>query len=331
MNPLFILSQPRSGSTLLQRLLGAHPEIATTSECWFLLPLVSIWAARGVQSYYGSRTASKAIKEMFLSPEDAFGAYNEAAHDFAMKIYGASVKHVSAKYFLDKTPRYYSIIDEISAIFPEAKFIFLFRNPLAVLASMIEAFGHGRLKHMHAYVEDVLTAPLSLVNSLEKYSARSQCICYESLIKDPRQVLEKVTEFLELPFDEKMLKSFSFVDLKGSFGDDKGILQYGNKIESQSISSWKVTLNNPVRKILARLMLKRISRPILKKMGYNHDVLMNDLKANCGQDFCSYFHIVTLCDFWDLLLCQLKRATNASILREKRLYKRVFGVYPYLQ
>jgi hypothetical protein len=36
--PLFLLSLPRSGSTLAQRILAAHAGIATTSEPWILLP-----------------------------------------------------------------------------------------------------------------------------------------------------------------------------------------------------------------------------------------------------------------------------------------------------
>src|SRR5919107_2181016 len=36
--PLFLLSLPRSGSTLAQRILAAHGGIATTSEPWILLP-----------------------------------------------------------------------------------------------------------------------------------------------------------------------------------------------------------------------------------------------------------------------------------------------------
>lgn len=39
-NLIFIVSQPRSGSTLLQRILSAHSQICTTSEPWLALPLL---------------------------------------------------------------------------------------------------------------------------------------------------------------------------------------------------------------------------------------------------------------------------------------------------
>src|SRR5262249_20278294 len=38
--PILLLSLPRSGSTLVQRVLAAHPGVATASEPWLLLPLL---------------------------------------------------------------------------------------------------------------------------------------------------------------------------------------------------------------------------------------------------------------------------------------------------
>ena len=48
--PVFLLSLPRSGSTLLQRLLAVSPEVATAPEPWFLLPLVQSTRATGTHN-----------------------------------------------------------------------------------------------------------------------------------------------------------------------------------------------------------------------------------------------------------------------------------------
>ena len=60
---IFIISQPRSGSTLLQRILGSHKEIYTTSEPWLMLS--PIYAARksGVQAEYDHQLSRCALKE----------------------------------------------------------------------------------------------------------------------------------------------------------------------------------------------------------------------------------------------------------------------------
>ena len=45
--PLLLLSLPRSGFTLAQRLLAANDAIARASESWILLPY--LWACVGPQ------------------------------------------------------------------------------------------------------------------------------------------------------------------------------------------------------------------------------------------------------------------------------------------
>src|SRR5665213_3086127 len=50
--PIFIFSISRSGSTLLQRVLAAHPEVATVSEPWLLLPFVYSMRTEGVIADY---------------------------------------------------------------------------------------------------------------------------------------------------------------------------------------------------------------------------------------------------------------------------------------
>src|SRR5206468_7765156 len=61
--PVFVLSLPRSGSTLLQRMLASHPEIATSSETWLLLPQLYALRPHGAQAEYGHRTAARAVQD----------------------------------------------------------------------------------------------------------------------------------------------------------------------------------------------------------------------------------------------------------------------------
>ena len=61
--PVFLFSLPRSGSTLVQRLIAGHPEVATTSEPWVLLPLLYTMRRPGAFTEYGHRTAVRAIDD----------------------------------------------------------------------------------------------------------------------------------------------------------------------------------------------------------------------------------------------------------------------------
>jgi len=134
-SPIFLFSLPRSGSTLLQRILSTHPDISSKSELWFLLPHVEALKNKYTFSQYSNislKTATGALLEQLPEGE---GDYYQAIRELGDYLYGRLAKN-NEKYVLDKTPRYYLIIEEIVKIYPDARFIFLFRNPLATAASV---------------------------------------------------------------------------------------------------------------------------------------------------------------------------------------------------
>ena len=53
MKPIFIVSFPRSGSTLLQRILSTSSDIATAPEPWVALPIAYMMKSVGESSEYG--------------------------------------------------------------------------------------------------------------------------------------------------------------------------------------------------------------------------------------------------------------------------------------
>ncbi len=52
LKPLFLFTLPRSGSTLCQRVLAAHPQIATTTEPHLLLPFFYAFKERELYGHY---------------------------------------------------------------------------------------------------------------------------------------------------------------------------------------------------------------------------------------------------------------------------------------
>jgi len=61
-------------------------------------------------------------------------------------LYNRALEVAGKRFFLDKTPRYYFIIPELKNVFPEAKFIILLRNPLAVLSSILNTWFQNNLQ-----------------------------------------------------------------------------------------------------------------------------------------------------------------------------------------
>ena len=62
---IFLISQPRSGSTLLQAILGGHPDIHTCSEPWIALPFIYALKEEGSEFDFNSKTSKVAIKAFF--------------------------------------------------------------------------------------------------------------------------------------------------------------------------------------------------------------------------------------------------------------------------
>ena len=128
-NLIFLISLPRSGSTLLQRILGGHPDIATLAEPWVMLhPLYALKRA-GIETEYDAVLAREALDDFLGQIDGGETAYVEGVRRFAGDLYARALARQGKRLFLDKTPRYYRIIPELRQVFPRAKFIILLRNP----------------------------------------------------------------------------------------------------------------------------------------------------------------------------------------------------------
>ena len=208
--PVFLFSLPRSGSTLVQRMLSVHPEIATTAEPWFLLPLLYSVRRPGVYAEYGHRTAVRAIDDFVGSIEGGREAYLEEVRTFALNLYSNAAS--GAPYFVDKTPRYHLIIDDIKELFPDSRFIFLWRQPLAVAASIIDSFGRGRW-NLEKYEIDLTDGLESLIGADRANDPRCHTLRFEDVIRDPESSMDGIFRFLELDPGDADVSEFAKVRL----------------------------------------------------------------------------------------------------------------------
>jgi hypothetical protein len=272
--PIFLFSLPRSGSTMTQRVLGTNPAIATASEPHLLLPYVYALRDRGIYAEYEQHQVKGAIDDFCaLLPRKVDDYFAELAR-FTSRLY-ALASAPGTKYFLDKTPRYHLIADEIFRMFPDAKFIFLWRNPLAIVASLME-FQQGKWTLYRSKI-DLFDG---LQNLVDVYQARRANVCavrYEDLVEQPEASARKLFEYLDLPFDPAALSDFAGVALKGRFGDKFG--QQYQSISTQPLEKWKATLSSHLRIAWCRRYLNWIGRERLAVMGYDLDALLEELKA----------------------------------------------------
>ena len=276
MQPIFLFSLPRAGSTLLQRILGAHPDIATASEPWLLLPLLYSLKSEGVKADYDHRLAATGIEDLCALLPRGAQDYREELRELALRIYRKAARR-EVRYFVDKTPRYHLIAAELLTLFPDAKFVFLWRNPLALLGSFIGYFGGGKW-NLYGYRIDLFDGLGNLAKAYSLAKDHVHALRYEDLITNRDATLEKLFAYLELPFDKQVCESFAQVELEGRLGDAGGSKTYA-RISSEPLDKWKQALRNPLRKRWARRYVQWIGSERLGLMGYSLDALLAELDS----------------------------------------------------
>ena len=226
--PFFILGSPRSGTTLLRDLLRDHPRLKCPEETHFFR-----WADPFGSPKFNSHYKTKLFKEhrkLDGISDFHFGLMLEGAHsrEHLAKEYGywylQAIGKPEARLY-DKTPQNVYGIFLINAIYPEAKFIHIYRNPLNVVASLME----GKVMPVHSlrgavnsWVESML-----LLDQFKKFKPGLLLeLPYEELTANPDPCLKQILEFINE--DPALLPS-----QKGKTHKEKN--KYQEKLSKQEI------------------------------------------------------------------------------------------------
>jgi len=274
-SPIFIFSLPRSGSTLLQRVLSGHSEIATAAEPWILLPLCYATRQEGILSEYSNSTSFRAISD-FVS---GFGKdeYNEELNNFVSSLYQKYCANGEI-YFLDKTPRYYLIINDIKEMFPDAKFIFLFRNPLHIIGSIIDTFSSGGLDKMYHYEDDITKGFGKLSNGYNLLKNQSYSLMYEDFVAAPAHYIKEICTYLEIEYQSIMLDSLLERKITGRMGDSVRS-NYSRKIDVSGLNKWEKSCSGLYRKSVVRSIIEKIPAEAFEIQGYSKNDIVQDIKS----------------------------------------------------
>jgi hypothetical protein len=262
--PVFILSAPRSGSTLLQRILLATQECATLGEPSLLLRFLG--NHESVQRY-----ASYRENNIYVSLEDIRNKWNgfdlcyqDGIRHMMMKIYSHLAE--GKAFFVDKTPRYTLIAEEIYKTFPNAKFIVLWRHPLAIASSI-----HHTFYKKHWRFDDFIIDLTTGMDRLHQFEAQHQgsiySLRYEDLVSAPETTLKKLGDYLGLPKLAKVGDQLLPKDTGGSLGDPSGTHKY-NTISQDSRDKWIEHYSNWYRQGWAKAYFKHPRAKWMSELGY---------------------------------------------------------------
>jgi Sulfotransferase family len=274
--PIFLFSMPRSGSTLVQRVIASHRGIATASEPWLLLPHVYTSRREGVVAEYPHPRLVDALEDFCDELPGGAEHYRRELHDFILRLYEAAAGD-GAEYFLDKSPPYHLVADEIMNLFPEGRFIFLWRNPLAIIASLIETWLRGQWRPL-AFRQQLFIGVPRLVEAYRANQSRAYSVRFEDLVSGDGQAWERLMDHLGVDFEPDSLHRFSEVSLNGRNGDPTGIRRY-ETLSTEPTGKWPETIGNPLRKAWCRRYLRFVGDENLTTMGFDARQLARELDA----------------------------------------------------
>jgi hypothetical protein len=282
-NLVFLLSLPRSGSTIVSLMLGNHSHVLCPPEPWFLLKLASLIEYGSPESIFDDEQATIGTKEFLVKD----GAFIEAGRAFALTIYNYHLRQAKKSIFIDKTPRYYHILPFIEELFPKAKKIWLKRNPLDVALSCKNTWGVRTEfitgQKILPLSFDLAVGLFNLAHYFNKPSPSKFEIQYEALMQSPHETLSRLCHFIGIEFEDQMLNYAQNQELIGQYqtatmGDKKALST--NTIHTQSIGKWAKELSlTEIEQIMKILGLN-----IFRQMGY--DDMPTSLKT-LGVELCS--------------------------------------------
>lgn len=272
--PIFIFSVVRSGSTLVQRILAAHDGVATVSEPWLLLPYAYTARRTGVDAEYNHQVMVRAVEDFCEQLPNGREDYREEIRACVLRLYEKATTS-ETRYFLDKTPTYCFVAEEIMNLFPEGKFVFLWRNPLSVVSSIVETWPPW---HPTLFREELFTGLPRLVAAYTANRERAHAVRYEDLLDGDERHWRSLTEYLDIEFDPTALSRFSQTELNGSMGDPTGSKRYST-LSFEPSQKWRDTLANPLRRTWCHRYLRFLGEERLAVMGYDARQIGAELDA----------------------------------------------------
>jgi len=195
---VFVLGFPRSGTTLLEQTLSAHPRIAAGDE----LPLVAEITNLIPRMLDSPLAYPEALAELWMG--DHRGDLDNLRDYYLQKVAQLGIVHDGAAWFTDKMPLNEVNLGLIALMFPEAPLIHVIRHPLDVVLSVFSnVLTHGMFC---AYALESAARHYVLVSELvehyrQEMSLRYLAVRYEDVVYDQEASIRRVLAFVGESFD----------------------------------------------------------------------------------------------------------------------------------
>lgn len=246
-DPVFVLCNGRSGSTLLRFLLDAHPDLACPPETnlpGLCVQLATVWSL-----IEGAPLSVNRGDEPPDIPEAAIAGVRETMD----RMVGSYLGRRGKKRYCDKslgTARYAELL---SRVYPDALFVCLYRHPMDVVASAVEACPWGL--NGYGFEPYIAATPGNMVMALasfwadntqdtltveERFADRCIRVRYEDMVANPEGTASQLFDFLGVP-QAPGVSERCFSPERERFGPGDHKIWHTSRISTDSVGrGWSV-------------------------------------------------------------------------------------------
>jgi len=259
---IFILSPPRSGTTLLRVMLAGHPDLFAASELQ-LLGFNTLKerkeAFSGKYSLWleGTIRAVMEIKKCFADKAMQIIEEYEKANYTTRQFYGMLQSWLGGKILVDKSPSYVfdqANLEKAERDFDKPLYIYLVRHPYAMVRSFVQ-YHMDQVLYLksHPFTPQQLGELVWLISQknvltfFEKVpEKRKFTMRFEDLVAQPEKMMEAMCRSLGLKYHPNLADPYKDIDKKmtdGIYKDSKPMgdtkLLERNRIDPSAAVSWK--------------------------------------------------------------------------------------------
>jgi len=215
-SPVFVVGVGRSGTSLLQSMLHAHPEIAFLPETHFFRRYVARFYNRwthereGVRAFLNTLANDEEYQRAGIPEDELLAPFLNGTRAFKLRaVYTRLLRlyrdQEDVSVIGEKDPRLIDYLPQARQMFPEAQILHIVRDPRDVLLSRLDAdWSSGRPDWLHllTYRAQFVRGRLQGTRS---FGARYLELRYEDLLTEPKQVLRNVAEHVGVAYSDAMI------------------------------------------------------------------------------------------------------------------------------
>lgn len=223
--PIFIIGQPRTGTTIVDRIISNHSLVHSAGE-----PLQLIMSLRAIT---GSRTKEFISAELINKSKRVTGA--EIAKSYLL---GLGNLRGTTPYFIDKFPMNFMLVGFIAKAFPNAKIVHVTRNPADTCFAVFKQLFEDVYQHSYDQCE-MAEHYVMYHNLMEHWHATMPGkifdIAYEDVVADNDMQARKLIQYLGLDWEDACTN----FETNNTAVATASAAQVREKMHNRSVGRWK--------------------------------------------------------------------------------------------